>query len=211
MRRRALTRKRAAIVAAAAVAATGGALGIASVATGGGGEDIVEPRTVPGDFEDLRTTLAAIKRPRGAGDELSPAAAEAVATMASVSPILSDSAADSSMRVFEAKVIGPVWVVPATDGFGLITESGGGVISGVLGSTMPIAGGMTQTGPDDPTVVWGVASDAVIGIDIVIGDEIFEATLVKNGYYWLAPDGSLDLGDAEMHAHLADGTTVVVL
>jgi len=202
--------RRHAIAVVLVVAVAAGALGIASAAISGGSEDVVQPRMIPGDFEDLKIVVGAIDRPRTSGDELSPIAVEAVASIASASSSLSVSASDSSMRVFEAKVIGPVWVVPAADGFGIITETGGGMVSGVLGRTMPIAGGITDPGPDDPAVVWGIATDAVIGIDIVIGDQAFEATLVENGYYWLAPDESIDLDRLEMHVHLADGAKVVL-
>jgi len=209
MNRRTAPRKRV-VAAVMVVAVVAGALAIAGAAISGGSEEVVQPSMVAGDFEDLKAAVDAISRPRGSEDELSPAAAEAVASIASASASVSASAAQSSMRVFEAKVIGPVWVVPAADGFGIITETGGGVVSGILGRTMPIAGGVTDPGPDEPTVVWGIATDAVIGVDIVIGDQTFEATLVENGYYWLAPDKSLDLDGAKMHVHLADGAKVVL-
>jgi hypothetical protein len=54
--------------------------------------------------------------------------------------------------------------------------------------------------------VFGVVSDDVTAVDIVIGKDVFSATMVRNGYYWTAPNASLDVGRASVRAHLKDGS-----
>jgi hypothetical protein len=111
------------------------------------------------------------------------------------------------MRVFTTPFSGPVYVLPAKDGFAVITGELAEIVPGTLGKTNPAAGWVSYRS-DGPGSVFGIASNDVSAVDVIIGTSVNHATMVRNGYYWTAPASSVDVRGATVRAHLKDGTVV---
>jgi RNA polymerase sigma factor (sigma-70 family) len=97
----------------------------------------VFPTPVQGTFADLVANVSVIDRPRGPEDVLTREAADAAAGLGDSLPA---DAENRSMRVFTAPPAGPVYLLPAKDGFAIITARTGGIVPGTLGKSNPAAG-----------------------------------------------------------------------
>lgn len=186
----------------AAISAIAGGLYLAT--TGHGSAAPRLPTPAQGTFADLARNIAAINHTRGTEDALTPQAAETATKFATQLPV---DAQDRSMKVFTTPRSGPVYLLPANAGFAIITASGGGIVPGTLGPTNPAAGG-TIYASDAPGWVFGVASNDVTAVDVTVGTELFHATMFPNGYYWTAPNASVDVRNATLLVHLKDGSVV---
>jgi hypothetical protein len=167
-------------------------------------DEITKPVVVPGSFADLQSSVAAVNRPRGPKDGLTPLAEKVVAIIGAA-----PNARATSMKVFETKEIGPVFIVPTNQGFTVISESSIGTVEGTLGDGNPIVGGLVEP-EGQPAYLWGIAIDDVIGVDIAVGDATSAATMVQNGFYWIAPSEIKSVKGLTLRVHLADGTTVAM-
>jgi hypothetical protein len=164
------------------------------------------PRPVAGTFAELARTVSAIDRARTSDDALTAKAAQVVASMADQLP---PDAAQQAMRVYTSPVCGPVYVLPAKQGFALISGAGAlgtfaEIVPGTLGETDPGAGGAFYSS-SGPSGVCGIATDDVVSVDVVVGAHIYQATMLRNGYEWLAPRASRVLS---LRFHLKDGSVV---
>lgn len=192
------------------LAAAAAVFGSVSAATGGEKGNVVEAQMVEGSYGDLVRSISAIDRPRTSADQLPPSLASVFATMAGTANGADPGAAELALKVFSAPGPGAVFVAPVPEGFAFLSEAGGGgAIRGVLGDTNPIAGGVFDAGPNTRAVAWGIAIDSVVRVEIVVGDKVYEAEMLKNGYVWTAPDDKLDLDRFIMKAYLDDGTVVI--
>jgi hypothetical protein len=189
------------IVVALALATSFGAY---KVSAGTGSPSPVAPSPKAGGFADLVANVAAINRARVPADTLTPAALATAEKMAGSLPAGAES---RSMQVFSSPPSGPVYALPAANGFAIVTGAGGGTVAGTLSDGNPIAGGVVYSS-GSPGWLFGVASNDVASIDVIIGQATYKATLVGNGYYWVAPDASTDIRSATLLTHLKDGSVV---
>jgi hypothetical protein len=189
------------LITGVAIALTVGAYR-ASIGSSGGNP--TNPSPTAGTYADLSGSVAAINHARDANDALTPAVA---ATVAKLSDELPANAAQASKKVFTAGISGPVYVVPAKDGFALVTAGGGGIIPGRLSDSNPVAGGAVYT-TGSPGWLFGIAEDNVTSIDVLVGSSSYKASLVHNGYYWVAPSSDVDVRSASLVVHLKSGAVV---
>jgi hypothetical protein len=180
------------------------AFGAYKVSAGAGSPSPVAPSPNAGGFADLTANIAAISRARVPADTLTPAA---LATAEKMAGSLPANAVSRSMQVFSSPLSGPVYALPAANGFAIVTAGGGGTVAGTLNDSNPIAGGVVYSS-GSPGWLFGIASNDVAAIDVVVGGTTYKATLVGNGYYWVAPDASTDVRSATLLTHLKNGSVV---
>lgn len=170
-----------------------------------GTDEVQPPQPMAGSFDTLKANLSAIDRPRTADDKIVGPATQGLDVAG-----ITSSEANESYKVFDAEPVGSVYVVPTSEGFALITDTNAARIGGTLGRDNPIAGGLNQT-EDGIAYTWGIAIDDVVGVDMIVGEAVLKATMVKNGFYWVAPEGLREkLAGLRMIAHLDDGTAIAM-
>jgi hypothetical protein len=197
-----LTRRKIYVITVGLMLAIATALGIASAI---GGSEPRDPTVVSGGFADLAAHVSAINHERRASDALPTAAQQALARIPKAE--LPADAIQNARRVFDGAVIGPVFVVPANHGFALVSNGGISLVPGTLGDANPAAGMVEQRSSDDPVVVFGVAADNVVRVDVVIAGKTSQAKLIGNGYEWVA-DTPVTIDDIRLLLHLSDGSVV---
>lgn len=162
-----------------------------------------DPQVTPGSFADLSANVSAISGAQTSADVLTKRLARAAETMG-----VSAEARSQARKVFESAPTGPVFVMPANGGLAFLTGEVGGVLEGSLTAANPVFGGAVEPGVGEASYVWGVAVDGVLGVDVIVNDKSFPATMVPNGFYWVALDDAGTLEGLRLDVQLEDGTTI---
>ena len=168
---------------------------------------IVFPAVINGQYGDLPAVVSALSKPRSSDDELAGSALEMFSRLVSIGRV-DASASARSRRILETGAAGPLWIVPASNGFAYLTNDTAGIVPGVLGREMPAAGATIKRRASEPARAFGIVSDDVVAVEVIANGAVTEATLLGNGYSWEAEDSSLSLENISIRVRLNDGILV---